>query len=53
MQIFSINQPQQHMEPQVTLQNQAKGNSLAEAKAILDKKNTLDFFSPLRRSLLS
>lgn len=31
------------MEPQVTLQNQAKGNSHDEAKAILDKKNTLDF----------
>lgn len=53
MQIFSMNQPQQHIEPQVTLQNLAKGNSHPEAKAILDKKNILDFSSPLRRSVLS
>lgn len=53
MQIFLVDQPQQHMKPQVTLQNQAKGNSHPEAKAIWVKKNTPDFSSPLRRSLLS
>lgn len=51
MQIFAMSQPQQHMEPQVTLQNQAKGTSHPGVKATVDKNN-LDFSSPLRRSLI-
>lgn len=51
MQIFAMSQPQQHIEPQVTLQNQAKGASHPGVKATVDKNN-LDFSSPLRRSLI-